>query len=244
MIEFKDVCVTYENKKKEKTVAVKDFSLNINDGEIIVILGASGSGKTSIIKALAGIIPYDNGNIFLNGNDILSFSIKDRNMSFASQQTTLYSMFDVYHNIAIPLRSQHVPYDEIDRRVKEIANKLDISFLLSRKPFQLSEGQKQKVNLARCMIKKPSILLLDEPFANLDKENKMNMHFLIKEIHKSYNPTIFFVTHDVHEAMFLADRIVIMDNGKIIQVGTPKEITNNSHDKIVNDLLKAGGIDL
>lgn len=228
--------VSYKSKKQKVTV-LKDFSMSLNTGEFVIILGPSGCGKTTLLKAITGSIDIDSGNIELGGIDAQRLSISSRNLAYVSQSFFTYGFMSVYNNIALPLKAAKVPLEEIERRVNEVASLLKIDYLLSRKPKQLSGGQQQKVAIARALIKKPDIYLFDEPFSNLDIAVRAELKHYLKLIKKQYNATMIFVTHDISDALDLADRIIVLGNNTIIQEGTPKEIIKNPKNDYVRELI-------
>ncbi len=204
--------------------ALNDFSIDIKDNEFIVILGPSGSGKTTLLRIIAGLEDITSGELYIDhelANDLPS---KDRDLGMVFQNYSLYPHLTVYQNIAFSLKLKHLSPNEIDEKVNETAKMLGIKELLSRKPKQLSGGQRQRVALGRAIVKNPSILLLDEPFSNLDPLLRNDMRDEIKKLHKELENTFIYVTHDQEEAMSIADRIVVMNNGYIEQIGEPIEI--------------------
>ena len=226
-ITLKNVSIYYKNRKDIIT-AVDDVSFSFLDQKINVLIGFSGCGKTSILNAISGQILYD-GEIFINDINIKEIAIQKRNISYVNQDIILYPHFTIYDNIAYPLKLLNLPREEIDIRVRELANELDISFLLTRKPKYLSIGQQQRVAIARAFAKKPDILIMDEPLSNLDKETSEEIRHYIKELIKEYKTTCIYVSHNISDAISLADRIYLMNEGKIVGEYTPKEflLSNN-----------------
>ena len=227
----------YYTNKKTKTKVLDDFSLNLKQGELLVILGPSGCGKTTLLKCITGTLDYDEGYIEINGIDAQRLSIKDRNLAYVSQSFFTYGFMSVYNNIALPLKAQKVPIEEIEQRVLEISKKLEIDYLLSRRPKQLSGGQQQKVALARALIKNPDIYLFDEPLSNLDPLVKVELKKTIKKIKEEYNATMIFVTHDINDAIYLADRVIIMNDGKIVEEGNINEMIKNPSNEFIKKFL-------
>ena len=227
----------YYTNKKTKTKVLDDFSLNLKQGELLVILGPSGCGKTTLLKCITGTLDYDEGYIEINGIDAQRLSIKDRNLAYVSQSFFTYGFMSVYNNIALPLKAQKVPIEEIEHRVLEISKKLEIDYLLSRRPKQLSGGQQQKVALARALIKNPDIYLFDEPLSNLDPLVKVELKKTIKKIKEEYNATMIFVTHDINDAIYLADRVIIMNDGKIVEEGNINEMIKNPSNEFIKKFL-------
>lgn len=228
--------VSYHSKKEIVSV-LKDFSLRLAQGELLVILGPSGCGKTTLLKTIAGIIPYDSGSMNISGIDAEKLTVKNRNLAYVSQNYVTYSFLSVYNNIALPLKAQKIPLDEIERRVSAISKKLGIDYLLSRKPKVLSGGQQQRVALAKALIKNPDIYLFDEPFSNLDPKMRVELRKLLKQIKEEYNASMIFVTHDVNDALYLADRVLIMEEGEVYHELTPRELANNAKYRFVFDYL-------
>ena len=222
-IETKNLTVTYTDKKKGDTVAVNKISTVFEDGAFSAIIGASGSGKTTLLRALSGLMEYE-GEILYDGTDADDLPFKKRNISFVTQNYSLYSHLNVFDNIAFPLKTIGASREEIIERVLALANQLDIAVCLNRKPRQLSGGQQQRVALARALVKKPSICFMDEPLSNIDPNQRKRVRELMKETLKMNGCTVIYVTHDVTDAMVLADRIYVMDKGKITMTARPSEI--------------------
>lgn len=233
-LEIEHVFVHYMDKKKI-IPALYDIHFSLEEGEFLTIIGPSGCGKTTLLKTIAGIVDYQKGNIFFNGLNANTISIKNRNLSYVFQNANLYPFLTIYHNIAMPLKVQKIPLDEIERRVKEVSNELDIIHLLSRKPKQISGGQQQKVAIAKALIKKPDLYLFDEPFSNLDPFVRIELRKELKRIQQVYHATMIFVTHDLNEALYLGDKIIVMDQGKIVQEGTNKEVVEHPNCSFVYD---------
>ena len=237
MIQCKDFSAFYVNKKEQFT-ALDKLTFSVNPGELFVVVGESGSGKTTLLKSILRLISYVDGEMLVDGISIDELDMKTSNFAFVDQEVTLYPTKTVYENIAFPLLMSRTPYDEIDRRVKEIADIMDIRYLLSRKPKQLSGGQHQRVGLARALVKKPDLLLLDEPFSNLDPEIRGQMRTFLRQVHQQYHTTILFVTHDLSEAFSLADRMMVLHNGRIEVIGTPQELVENPRSELLEVYLK------
>lgn len=238
MIECKDFSAFYVNKTEQVT-ALDKLNFTVSRGELFVVVGESGCGKTTLLKSILRMISYVDGELLVDGIAIDDLDIKTCNYAFVDQDVTLYPNKTVYENIAFPLVMNRTPYAEIDRRVKEIADIMDIRWLLSRKPKQLSGGQHQRVGLARALIKKPDLVLLDEPFSNLDPEIRRQMRTFLRQVHQQYHTTILFVTHDLGEAFALADRMMVLNGGKIEAIGTPKELIDNPRSELLEVYLKA-----
>ena len=227
-IEFQDFSCFYKYKK-EYIAALDHINLCVENGELLVILGQSGSGKTTLLKCVLGLCDYISGQLYIDGIPIDQFDLKNSNIGYIRQELNLYPHMTVYENIAFPLRMIHTPQAEVDRRVKELAALLEIDWLLTRKPKQLSGGQLQRVAIARALIKTPVTVLFDEPFSAIDPTLRTEMRQLVKKIHQTFGCTILFVTHDLVDALNLAERIVILEEGKIEAVGTPQELTQKGY---------------
>lgn len=228
IIEFRNFSCYYKHKKDLFT-ALDNISLTVAQGELLVILGQSGSGKTTLLKSILGLSDYIAGELFIDGVAIDDFRLRDSNIGYIRQELNLYPHMTVYDNIAFPLRMIHTPQEEVDRRVKKIAALLEVDWLLTRKPRQLSGGQLQRIAIARALIKNPVILLFDEPFSNIDPTMRTELRQLVKKIHREYGCTMIFVTHDLTDALSLADRVVILETGKIEAVGTPQELLQRGY---------------
>lgn len=214
----------YYKHNKEFIKALSGVTFDIIPGELFVVVGESGSGKTTLLKSILGMCEYVEGKLFIDGIPVDDFDAKKNNIGYVSQEIVLYPNLTVYENIAFPLRRMYTEHSEIDRRVKEIASWLEIDFLLTRLPKHLSGGQHQRVAIARALVKKPQLVLMDEPFSNLDPLLRENLRMLIKKFHCEYENTIVYVTHDLQEAMSLADRILVLEDGKVKALGAPAEV--------------------
>jgi len=214
-------------------MVVNKMNLSIEKGEFIVLLGPSGCGKTTTIRMISGLEEVSGGDILIEGKSILKLKPKDRGVSMIFQSYAIWPHMTAFENIAYPLKLQKVPKDEIKRRVAEAAETVDILPLLDRFPSQMSGGQRQRIAVARAIVIKPKIFLMDEPLSNLDAKLRVSMRTELKNIHNKVNSTTIFVTHDQSEAMSLADRIVIMNNGVIEQTGTPMEVYHDSATRFV-----------
>ena len=207
-------------------VAVKDFNLEVEDKEFVVFLGPSGCGKTTTLRLIAGLENPEEGDIFIDGQRVNDLPPADRDIAFVFQFYALYPHLSVYDNIAFPLKAVKVSKPEIDAQVKRVAEILQISDMLSRKPSVLSGGEMQRVALGRAMVRQPKVYLLDEPMANLDAKIRVDTRAEIKRLQHEIGATTIFVTHDQVEAMSLADRIAVIHEGVLQQIGTPHEIYN------------------
>lgn len=213
--------------------AVKDFNLEIADKEFIVFVGPSGCGKTTVLRMIAGLEEPSEGEIFIGSKSVHNLPPKDRNISMVFQSYALFPHLTVYENIAFGLRARKTPKSEIEEKVQKASKNLSISHLLDRKPKQLSGGERQRVAMGRAIVRNPNVFLMDEPLANLDALLRVEMRAELSILHSELQNTFIFVTHDQMEAMTLADRIVVMKDGEIQQVGTPKEIYNHPQNKFV-----------
>lgn len=232
-ITFKNFSIYYK-QKKEIVIAVDDVSFSFHKQKINVLIGFSGCGKTSLLNAISGRILYD-GELFFDDKKAEDISVQNRNISYVSQDFVLYPHMTVYDNIAYPLKLLKLPREEIDYRVREICEEVDISYLLTRRPKYLSIGQQQRVAIARAFVKKPNIILLDEPLSNLDKETSEDIKQLIKELVLENKTTCIYVSHNINDALNLADAIFVMDQGKIIGEYTPKQFLD-SKEPIIESL--------
>lgn len=222
-LSFRHVNKIYE----DNTPAVIDFNLEIKDQEFVVFVGPSGCGKSTTLRMVAGLEEISSGEIYIDDELINDIQPKDRNIAMVFQSYALYPHMSVYDNMAFSLKLKKVPKNEIKERVNKVAELLDLTTYLSKKPKSLSGGQRQRVALGRAIIRNPKVFLMDEPLSNLDAKLRIQMRSVISEIHKKVQATTIYVTHDQTEAMTLADRIVIMNKGVIQQIGTPMEIYDN-----------------
>ena len=208
-------------------VAVQEFNLDIKDGEFIVLVGPSGCGKSTTLRMIAGLEEISGGELYIDGTKCNDVAPKDRDIAMVFQNYALYPHMSVYENMAFSLKLTKTPKDEIDRKVREAAEILDITQYLNRKPKALSGGQRQRVAIGRAIVRKPKVLLMDEPLSNLDAKLRNQMRAEIIKLRKRIETTFIYVTHDQVEAMTLGDRIVIMKDGYIQQIGTPQEVFNH-----------------
>ena len=205
-------------------IAVQQFSLDIADKEFIVLVGPSGCGKSTTLRMVAGLEEISEGELYIDDKLMNDVEPKDRDIAMVFQSYALYPHMTVYENMAFPLTLRKVPKNEIDRRVKEAAEILDITQYLDRKPKALSGGQRQRVAIGRAIVREPKVLLMDEPLSNLDAKLRNQMRAEIIKLRQKIDTTFMYVTHDQTEAMTLGDRIVIMKDGFIQQIGTPQEV--------------------
>ena len=208
----------------EGVVAVQEFNLDIADKEFIVLVGPSGCGKSTTLRMVAGLEEISAGELYIDGKLVNDVAPKDRDIAMVFQNYALYPHMTVYENMAFPLKLRKMDKAEIDRRVREAAEILDITQYLERKPKALSGGQRQRVAIGRAIVREPKVLLMDEPLSNLDAKLRNQMRAEIIKLRQKINTTFMYVTHDQTEAMTLGDRIVIMKDGFIQQIGTPQEV--------------------
>jgi multiple sugar transport system ATP-binding protein len=232
-IEFKDVTKRYAGD----VVAVKSLDLEIHDKEFVVLLGPSGCGKSTTLNMIAGLEEVTEGELWFDGQIVNALPPHRRDVAMVFQSYALYPHKSVYENIAFGLRMRNIPSGEIDRRVRDAAAKLEIGHLLKRRPSQLSGGQRQRVALGRAMVRQPAVFLMDEPLSNLDAALRISMRAEIKHLHTAMGTTFVYVTHDQAEALTLADRIVVMNEGVIQQIGTPDEIYEHPRNTFVASFL-------
>lgn len=230
-------------KMYKKVVAVKEISLSVQKGELLTLLGPSGCGKTTTLRLVAGLEIPDSGEIFIDEKLVASpekgifVPPHKRGIGMVFQNYAVWPHMTVFDNIAYPLKVRKVSKEEITRRVKEVLEMVGLSGLEDRYPTQLSGGQQQRVALARALIAQPQLLLLDEPLSNLDAKLRERMRFEIRGLVKKLNLTAIYVTHDQAEALVLSDRIVVMNNGRIEQVGKPEEVYRKPANKFVADFI-------
>ncbi|MBQ2795926.1 MAG: sn-glycerol-3-phosphate ABC transporter ATP-binding protein UgpC [Oscillospiraceae bacterium] len=210
----------------EGIVAVHEFNLEIKDKEFIVLVGPSGCGKSTTLRMIAGLEEISDGDLFIGDQRMNDVAPKDRDIAMVFQNYALYPHMTVYENLAFALKLRHTPKEEIDAKVKEAAEILDITQFLGRKPKALSGGQRQRVAIGRAIVRDPQVMLMDEPLSNLDAKLRNQMRAEIIKLRQRINTTFIYVTHDQTEAMTLGDRIVIMSEGHIQQIGTPQEVFN------------------
>lgn len=223
-VELKSVTKRYGQFK-----ALNEVSLRVESGELFVVLGPSGSGKTTLLRVLAGLERPDNGKVIFGGSDVTDTPPGKRNISMVFQNYALYPHKTILENLLLPIEGER----DAPSRVKEVATKLRIQDLLDRYPGSLSGGQQQRVALARALVKLPSLFLMDEPLSNLEAPLRFSARHLLRELQRESNITTVYVTHDQAEAMAIADRIAIINEGRVIQVGTPEEVYNDPVDRFV-----------
>lgn len=228
-VELINLTKTYPNG----TTAVKDVNLTVEDKEFVVLVGPSGCGKTTTLRMIAGLEEITSGEIYIDGKLVNDVHPKDRDIAMVFQNYALYPHMTVYKNMAFGLMLRGIPKAEIDKRVREAAEILGLTEYLNCRPRVLSGGQRQRVAVGRAIVRKPKVFLFDEPLSNLDAKMRVQMRAEISKLHKHLQATIIYVTHDQIEAMTMGDRIVVMNNGKVQQIGTPLELYNKPDNKFV-----------
>ena len=227
-VRLENVC-----KQFDEVVAVDNFNLSIKDKEFVVLVGPSGCGKTTTLRMIAGLEGITSGNIYIEERLINNLPAKERNIAMVFQNYALYPHMSVRENMSFSLEMRKRPKEEIKKRVQEAAEILGIENLLARKPKQLSGGQRQRVAVGRAIVRKPEVFLFDEPLSNLDAKLRVQTRVELKKLHERLATTAVYVTHDQVEAMTMGDRIVVMKDGLIQQVGGPLELYNTPANKFV-----------
>jgi multiple sugar transport system ATP-binding protein len=217
--------------------AVNNVTLETREGEFLVFLGPSGSGKTTLLRMIAGLENPTSGEILIGGKVVNNLSPRDRRIAMVFQSYALYPHLSVYKNIAFPLKAQKVPRDQHQKKVEWAAGLLGIGALLDRKPRELSGGERQRVALARAIVREPAVFLLDEPLSNLDAKLRASAREELERFHRSVGTTSIYVTHDQVEAMAMGDRILVLNQGHVHQLGTPTEVYDDPADTFVATFL-------
>ncbi len=228
-VSLKNISKSYDGESK----VVDNISFEINDREFVVLVGPSGCGKTTTLRMIAGLEEITDGTIKINEKVVNDLQAKDRDIAMVFQNYALYPHLSVYDNMAFSLKIRKADKDEIHKRVMEAAQILDIESLLKRKPKALSGGQRQRVAVGRSIVRDPKVFLFDEPLSNLDAKLRVQMRAEISSLHKRLNATMVYVTHDQVEAMTMADKIVVMKDGIIMQIGAPLDLYNNPDNAFV-----------
>ena len=241
-VELKNLSKTYD----KKILALEDINLTIEDGQFFVLLGPSGAGKTTTLRCIAGLEKIDSGSILFDNESVTEDQPASRDVSFVFQQFSLYPHYTVYENLAFPLRSpmRKLPEDEIKTKIENIAKMLKISNKLKNKATELSGGEMQRVAIGRALVRNPNIYLMDEPLSSLDAKLRESLRVELKSIQTNLNATILYVTHDQAEATTLADKIGVLKEGKIVQIGTPEEIYENPNSIYVSQRLGSPKINI
>ncbi|QXJ31232.1 ABC transporter ATP-binding protein [Saccharolobus shibatae] len=222
MITLKEVTKFFGSFK-----VIDNISLNVEKGEFFVILGKSGSGKTTLLRLIAGLERVSSGKIFIDSMDVTDLPPSKRDIGMVFQNYALYPNKKVFENLMIALENSRIDKKNKEERIIEIAKELEIYHLMDKYPVQLSGGQQQRVAIAKALVRRPKVLLMDEPLSNLDVQLRYSARKLIKKVQKEFNITTVYVTHDSNEALAIADRIGVVDKGRLLQVGIPEEIYNN-----------------
>jgi ABC-type sugar transport system ATPase subunit len=219
-----NVTLNQIGKSYGKDTAVENFNLEIEDGEFLVLLGPSGCGKSTTLRMIAGLESITTGELSIGGIRMNETDPKDRGVAMVFQNYALYPHKSVFDNMAMGLKLQKIPKAEIEKRVYDVSDLLGLNDYLERKPAALSGGQRQRVAIGRAIVRTPEVFLFDEPLSNLDAKLRVKMRMELQELHKRIGVTSIYVTHDQVEAMTLADRIVILDGGKVAQIGSPRDV--------------------
>src|SRR6266849_4437363 len=234
VVETRDLTKVF---KEGQLGAVNNVNLETREGEFLVFLGPSGSGKTTLLRMIAGLETPTSGEILIGGRVVNDLSPRDRRIAMVFQNYALYPHLSVYKNIAFPLKAQNVPKDQHRKKVEWASGLLGIGQLLERKPRELSGGERQRVALARAIVREPAVFLLDEPLSNLDAKLRASAREELEQFHKNVETTTIYVTHDQIEAMALGDRVVVLHQGVVRQIGTPKEVYEEPADTFVATFL-------
>jgi len=216
-----------------KTKVVKDVSFEVYDKEFVVLVGPSGCGKSTILRMIAGLESITGGDILIENLRVNDLLPKDRDIAMVFQNYALYPHMTVYQNMAFGLKIKKMNKKEIDQRVREAAAILEITHLLERKPGEMSGGQRQRVAIGRAIVRKPKVFLFDEPLSNLDAKLRVQMRIELQNLHRRLNSTMVYVTHDQTEAMTLGERIIVLKDGNIMQIGTPMELYDHPRNLFV-----------
>ena len=231
-VELKNVVKIYDKKR-----IIDNVSLTVKDKEFLVLVGSSGCGKSTLLRMIAGLEDITEGEIYIDGKCVNNVHPKERDIAFVFQNYALYPHMSVYENMAFPLKMRKMSKKEMDEKIKEAAEILNLSDLLQRKPKQLSGGQRQRVALGRAIVRNPKVFLMDEPLSNLDAKLRVQMRAEIKKLHQKLQTTFIYVTHDQTEALTMGDRIAIIDKGVIQQIDNPQNIYNNPVNTFVGGFL-------
>ena len=215
------------SEKKRDVIAVKDFSMEIEDKEFVVLLGPSGCGKSTTLRMIAGLEEIDGGELYIDDVLVNDVESKDRDVAMVFQNYALYPHMSVFDNMAFAIRKRIPDKKEVERKVREAAEILGITEYLNRKPRELSGGQRQRVAIGRAIVRNPKVMLMDEPLSNLDAKLRNQMRSELLKLRKRIDATFVYVTHDQTEAMTLGDRVVVMKDGEVMQIGKPDEIYSN-----------------
>ncbi len=230
ILEIKGLCKQYSNNKN---ITLKEVNFSVYNGEFLSILGPSGCGKTTILRILIGLLKPTSGEIFLNGRDITALSPSERGMGIVFQNYALFENMTVLDNVAYALKIKKETKNTAVQKAKEMLEIMGLTEHMNKKPSSLSGGQQQRVAIARTLVLNPEIILFDEPMSALDVETRITLRREIKAIQKKFGTTMIYITHDMEEAFALSDRIMIMQNAKLVQIDTPENIIANPADDYV-----------
>ena len=229
-IVFKDFSAFYKLKRKKYLVAIDNISLQIKGGEFVAVCGPSGCGKSTLLKSVMGMIEYTEGQLLIDGVSADYQSVKKQRFSYVAQGANLYPHLTVFENIAFPLRNKKISQIEIVDAVTSVAEQTGIKLLLTRKPFQLSIGQQQRVQLARALVKRADILLLDEPFSNQDLRSSEDLKELVKSIYQTLGCTVIMATHNLSDVKTLAEKVLILKEGAVSAFGKTDTVISGAND--------------
>ena len=240
--------ITLQNVTKRfgEVTALDDVSITVKDGEFFVLLGPTGAGKTTTLRVIAGLEQHEAGRVTFDGEDMTSVTPAERDVAFVFQQYSLYPNMTVYENLAFPLRSpmRRQTKQQIDKKIREVAATLRIGHLLDRKTAKLSGGEMQRVSIGRAIVREPRVFLMDEPLSNLDAKLREALRVELQHLQKTQGSTTVFVTHDQIEALTMADRLAVLDAGRILQIGTPHDIYDRPATTYVAQLVGTPRINL
>ena len=239
IIELKHISKIYDDNGFK---AVDDFNLEVKRGEFVTFLGPSGCGKTTTLRMIAGFELPSDGEILLNGEDISKLPANKRPINTVFQRYALFPHMNIYDNIAFGLKLKKLPKDEIRKKVRHVLDMVDLEGFENRKISTLSGGQQQRIAIARALVNEPEILMLDEPLGALDLKMRQEMQLELKNMHDQLGITFIYVTHDQEEALTMSDKIVVMSEGRIQQVGTPEDIYNEPQNAFVADFIGESNI--
>ncbi|MFB6229352.1 MAG: ABC transporter ATP-binding protein, partial [Halobacteriales archaeon] len=220
-------------KRYEDVTAVDDMNLEINDGEFVTFVGPSGCGKSTTMETIAGLTLPTEGSVYIGDEEVTNKAPKNRGISMVFQNIALFPHMDVYDNVSFGLRLRKYDQEEVDRRVEEAADVVQLEGMMDRMPEEMSGGQRQRVAIARAIVRNPQVFLMDEPLANLDAELRVHMRTQLQRLHRELDTTIIYVTHDQAQAMTMSDRIAVIDSGELQQVAPPLECYNEPRNLFV-----------
>jgi multiple sugar transport system ATP-binding protein len=238
--------VIFQNitKRFGDIIAVHNLDLKVESSEFLILLGPSGCGKTTTLRMVAGLETMDMGNIYIGESLVNDLPPKDRNVAMVFQNYALYPHMNVYNNIAFDLRVRKTPKEEVNRRVRDVTKLLGIDILLDRRPSQLSGGEQQRVALGRAIVREPNVFLMDEPLSNIDAKLRVQMRAELQKLHRKLRTTTIYVTHDQEEAMTIGQRVAVLKDGVLQQVGTPREVYNHPVNLFVASFVGSPSINL